>query len=209
MEREICFWAAEYLSKLSGRPRTRHDLIAKALRVWYRIALPRSVDMKAVDAGIMLGRGRWIDGGQLCGVSVTIETGMLLMFTLWWRHHRLAYETVSKFRWNICGDMTSQTDIEMKIAVASYLHCQRLCGDVFPQLALPYCTWYPENDIEKFKLSNLLGHCKKTQWSPNGVPYVHCSSFMIMLYHSLLIYTPSPESTPTQVHIEAAARFGI
>lgn len=126
--------------------------------------------MKAVDAGIVLGRGRWTEecGNLICGFSVTQETGMLLMFTLWWRHHRLAHETVSKFRWNIPGDMNSQSDVEFKIAMASYIHCQRLRPDIFPEIAV-----LPGNDIEeKFKLSRLVGDSRKTQWSPNGVPYI-------------------------------------
>eukprot|EP00938_MAST-03A_sp_MAST-3A-sp1_P005709 g5709.t1 len=90
------------------------------------------------------------------------------MFTLWWRHHRLAHETVSKFRWNIPGDMNSQSDVEFKIAMASYIHCQRLRPDIFPEIVM-----LPGKDIEeKFKLSRLMGHSRKTQWSPNGVPYI-------------------------------------
>ena len=104
----------------------------------------------------------------ICGLSLTQETGILLMFTLWWRHHRLAHETVSKFRWNIPGDMNSQSDVEFKIAMASYIHCQRLRPDIFPEIVM-----LPGKDIEeKFKLSRLMGHSRKTQWSPNGVPYI-------------------------------------
>ena len=59
-------------------------------------------------------------------------------------------------------------DLTITQFMASYIHCQRLRPDIFPEIVM-----LPGKDIEeKFKLSRLMGHSRKTQWSPNGVPYI-------------------------------------
>jgi len=107
VEREICVFAVEYLSKFTARPRTRHNLISKTLSVWYRIASPRSVDMVAVEAGIALGTGKWAETGNILGIPITQEMGILLMFALYVQMCLFVTLSLSLSRCNCCSPFTS------------------------------------------------------------------------------------------------------
>eukprot|EP00939_MAST-03C_sp_MAST-3C-sp1_P004990 g4990.t1 len=173
VKREIGGLGLSHLVRLSCGSPMRPSHLNEAMTAWSRIAAPnRSACYESIIAAEMILSGACLDGARIFERDISRPVGVLLTFTMWWRHLRLAAGTFSWLSQDHlqCGGLLAEVDTQL--AIAAFIQCQRVGKGRFPMLSAAHVLCINMADYEAL-LAALLG--VKASWSTNGVPYDRCS----------------------------------